>query len=89
MRTDKRRLEGLFILKLFDLFPHSKMWGKRESDAWDDYLKGVGCRLVHTPDGLLPTRSPKTVHVKDPGNMDFHIQMTRETALKILALGLP
>lgn len=89
MRTDKRKLEELFILKLFDLFPRSKTWGERESETWDEYLKGVGCRLVHTPGGLLPKRSPKTVHVKDPGNMDFHIQMTRETALKILTLGLP
>jgi hypothetical protein len=89
MRTDKKKLEELLILKLFDLFKDSKSWGEGESEAWEGYMKGVGCRLVHTPDGLLPTRSPNLIHVRDPGNFGFHVQIPRETALKILTLGLP
>jgi hypothetical protein len=97
MRTDKRKLEELFIFKLFDLFPGLK---KLESEAWEAYIKGIGCRLVHTPDGMLPTRSPNIVHIEDPGSVkidedgcrvkaEWHIQIPRETALKILTLGLP
>jgi len=89
MRIDKTKLGHIFALKLFDIFRDAKSWGAKESKTWHDYLKGAGCRLVYTPNGMLPTRSQKVVHLKDPGSVDWRIQMDRDTALKILALGLP
>jgi hypothetical protein len=89
MKTDKRKLEEIFSLKLFDMFKDCELWGEKERLSWDEYLKGIGCRLVYTPGGLLPKKSPKILHLKDPANPNWRVQVPREVAFKILSLGLP
>jgi hypothetical protein len=62
-------------------------------ERWESYLDSVGCRMVRTPEGMLPVKGPNVVHVHDPmfplDNKEWHIQMPRELAERILALGLP
>lgn len=62
---------------------------------WEAYIHSLGCRLVYTPNGLLPFKSPDHIHVRDPGSpkmeysREWHIQMPKSLAERILAIGLP
>lgn len=91
MKTDKTKLFEAFWHKAY-----SMAGGLRGADEtrirWEQYLESVGCRVVSTPNGLLPLRDPNILHVIDPFSApkkDWHIQVPREIALKILAIGLP
>lgn len=107
MSTDKRKLEEVLALKFLQMLEEINGQSP-ESDPgifspnmrelrrrWESYLDSLGCRLVYTPNGLLPFKSPHQVHIKDPGSpkmlysRDWHIQMPKSLADRILAIGLP
>jgi hypothetical protein len=95
MRTDKKKLLRAFqekflkVLQLEDWGPETEPMLRQ---TWQDYLKSVGCEVVKTPNGMLPFHSPNFIHLLDPANLadkDWHIQVPRHLAIKILAIGLP
>lgn len=91
MKTDKNKLFWVFHEKAHYLAGLRETVEENRAD-WEAYLKGVGCRIVMTPGGLLPIRSPHLVHVVDPWESpgrEWHIQVPKDVALRILAIGLP
>jgi len=90
VKTDKTKLFWLFHDKAYSMAGSGTVEENKED--WQAYLKNLGLEIVFTPDGLLPFHSPHFVHVPDPWHSpgrEYHIQVPRETALRILAIGLP
>jgi hypothetical protein len=84
MKTDKRKLFGIFRAR-------AENFESSEVVDWQNYIREVGCRSVMTPHGMLPFRKPNFIHILDPWHMDknFHIQVPKVLAERILVLGLP
>jgi hypothetical protein len=93
MRTDKSKLAQAFAAKFADIYlklgPESNRALERE---WLEYVESLGCLMVMTPNGMLPFHHPNFVHIVDPGtnpDRDYHIQIPKALAERILAIGLP
>jgi hypothetical protein len=89
VKTDKKKLFEVFWEKAYSMAGDSEVENRAR---WEKYLESVGCRIVATPGGLLPFHSPGFLHLVDPFDVpsrEHHIQIPKETALRILAIGLP
>jgi len=93
MKTDKSKLAQAFGVKLADIYLKHDLTEVRSAEReWLEYLEDLGCLMVMTPAGMLPFHSPNFVHIVDPGSSrdrDYHIQIPKAVADRILAIGLP
>lgn len=90
-----KKVKELLEEKHFEIVGWSavgKIRVERVTKEWGDYLDGMGARRVGKLMGAIIEADKGHVRVEDPhiqgGNQGF-IDMPRETAEKIAALGLP